>query len=86
MTNEDVRRLILKAEARGRELNEYDAVVVLAAREMLQENPQNVHARTVCENFGVFMATGEWPRSFAEFLIPMNRLYTDEQRTGKELA
>lgn len=82
MTNADVTKLINHARSRGRELDEYQASVILAARELLQENPSNQHARTICENFGVYMTTGNYPRTFAEFMLPTNRLLTDEQRKG----
>jgi hypothetical protein len=84
MTNADVRDLIASAATRDITLNDYEASIVLGAKEILEREPDNADAREVVANFATYMATGEEPRSFTEFRLPEECMYTVEEKAEQQ--
>ena len=81
MTNAQVQGVIQQARSRGVACDEYEACVFLGAKELLAANPENPIAKSVLENYSRFLLTGTKKTSFAEFLLPIDAILTEEDKT-----
>jgi hypothetical protein len=77
MTNADIDNLVRHGDEIGREIDPYDARVVLGAKELLASDPANAYALEVVQDFGNFLKTGVRVDSFTRFMLPI--AHTDEE-------
>ena len=81
MTNADVTEFVLFANKKyGREIGDSEAATYLSAQDILEGDPDNVHAAAVVKNFNEFLITGEHKPCFSEFLLPLP--LTDEEKAA----
>jgi hypothetical protein len=80
MTNADIDNLLRAAHEKGRhDMVRDDVRSFLAAKAILQDDPNNDSAKTIIANFLQWLNTGKRTISFLEFTLPIRSIFTEEE-------